>query len=97
MSVQGRRVDGADAVWDGEPGSYYLSEDRRILWVQVPSGESIRLPVQEGPDPGQEEPPVWGFTEHEDGSITVVPSINVHPSLGVNGWHGFLRAGVWTP
>lgn len=37
-------------------------------------------------------------TEHEDGTITVSPSIAV--SLGRGGapygWHGFLRRGVWT-
>lgn len=29
-------------------------------------------------------------TEHEDGTITVTPSIVT------NTWHGFLQAGVWT-
>lgn len=95
--MQGHRVDDAHAVWDGEPGGYFLTEDRSILWVKVPSGESVRLPVREGPDPGQNEPPVWGFTEESDGTITVTPSINVHSAPSVKGWHGFLRAGVWSP
>lgn len=33
-----------------------------------------------------------GVTEHEDGTITVSPSI-IFPN---EGWHGFLQRGVWT-
>lgn len=36
-------------------------------------------------------PNVHQVTEHEDGAITVSPSI-VMP----NGWHGFLTQGQWT-
>ena len=32
------------------------------------------------------------ITEHEDGSITVTPSIH---NTAAGGWHGFLTAGVW--
>lgn len=31
-------------------------------------------------------------TEHEDGTITVAPSILI---TGETGWHGFLERGVW--
>lgn len=38
----------------------------------------------------------WSVTEHEDGTITVSPSIEVStkhvPELY---WHGFLKKGVW--
>ena len=42
-------------------------------------------------------------TEHEDGTITVGPSILVHPHQFKDGdevksspgWHGFLERGVW--
>lgn len=33
-------------------------------------------------------------TEHEDGSITVSPSIRVSDGTGEL-WHGYLRAGEW--
>lgn len=34
-------------------------------------------------------------TEHEDGTITVSPSILISGSEGVQLWHGFLERGVW--
>lgn len=38
--------------------------------------------------------------EHEDGTITVTPSIQVDPlsratTAALPGWHGFLERGVW--
>lgn len=33
--------------------------------------------------------------EHEDGTITVSPSILVNEAPGLT-WHGFLRRGVWS-
>lgn len=49
-------------------------------------------------------PPLPGFsagilsdhqiTEHEDGTITVSPSILVE-GTGGNSWHGYLERGVW--
>lgn len=33
-------------------------------------------------------------TEHEDGTITVEPSILIQNQNGA--WHGYLRRGVWT-
>jgi hypothetical protein len=39
------------------------------------------------------QPPVvhaWEITEHEDGSISVLPSI-----MDPTGWHGYLTNGVW--
>jgi hypothetical protein len=37
-------------------------------------------------------PSIHQITEHEDGSITVSPSIQVH---GQSQWHGYLERGVW--
>jgi hypothetical protein len=34
-------------------------------------------------------------TEHEDGTITVSPSILIYPAGGDPGWHGYLEHGVW--
>lgn len=92
-TLQGHRADDVQAVWDGEPGGYYLDDARRVLWAKAPVGESLRLPVQEGAAHPSEV--VWGFTEHDDGTITVAPSINLHASENVQGWHGFLEHGVW--
>jgi Family of unknown function (DUF6527) len=36
--------------------------------------------------------PSWTITEHEDGTITVHPSIWFNNSTG---WHGFLERGFW--
>lgn len=33
--------------------------------------------------------------EHEDGTITVTPSILLEPTATLKGWHGFLEHGVW--
>ncbi len=33
--------------------------------------------------------------EHDDGTITVSPSILVNNGQGGVAWHGFLKAGVW--
>jgi hypothetical protein len=34
-------------------------------------------------------------TEHEDGTITVSPSIRVSTDNDTEVWHGFLERGVW--
>lgn len=34
-------------------------------------------------------------TEHEDGTITVSPSILVGHTDGAEGWHGYLEHGIW--
>lgn len=34
-------------------------------------------------------------TEHDDGSITVTPSILVFPTGGYAQWHGYLEGGTW--
>lgn len=33
--------------------------------------------------------------EHEDGTITVTPSILISDGKGTTFWHGYLTAGVW--
>jgi hypothetical protein len=36
-----------------------------------------------------------GVVEHEDGAITVSPSIHQQYGSGETLWHGFLERGVW--
>lgn len=53
----------------------------RVLWWQVkaPDGSGCSL-----------NPAIHAVTEHEDGTITVSPSIVT------SSWHGWLVRGVWT-
>ena len=100
--MQGTRVDGMDAVWDGEPGSYYpiKNEAGEItgLWFKLPSGGLGRIANKgHGPDPEHE----WTITENPDGTVTVDPSILQREMPGhendptLRAWHGHLRNGVW--
>jgi hypothetical protein len=39
----------------------------------------------------------WTINEHDDGTVTVNPSIWVGPGLGPpSEWHGWCRRSVWT-
>lgn len=92
----GRRLPNADIGADGpgweawdqgrcEPGSYmrvdHSFEDHcEIIWYIVdPAGKVGSLRTHT-------------IVEHEDGTITVSPSI-LDPAPG--GWHGWLERGVW--
>jgi hypothetical protein len=35
------------------------------------------------------------ITEHEDGTITVSPSLLLEPTATLKGWHGYLERGIW--
>lgn len=69
------------------PGSYMkvLREDGSLWcwYLRAPNGDVATLWTK-----------AHSITEHEDGTITVSPSI-VFPCGGR--YHGFLRRGVWTP
>lgn len=94
--MNGTRRQSFEEVHDGEPGGYFLTEDRSALWIKLPTGSMGRLPVKEGPDPNIAEPPTWGFEEHEDGTISVFPSIEQHEIPDhADYWHGHLTRGVW--
>lgn len=84
--MKGRRLpDGTDWSRDMQPGDYTQPFQNR--WVIVtPNGAVGSLGKH-------------NVTEHEDGTITVSPSILVYPhetNEGPHpGWHGFLERGVW--
>ena len=80
----GRRHDAE--VWDEsiQPGDYGRTP-KGEWWVAVPFGQ-----VAGGAFIDHQ------VTEHDDGTITVDPSILVYPSSGFEGFHGWLRQGVWT-
>lgn len=81
----GRRVADETAPWELEDGEYCLYKD--APWVRLPNGI--------GPCNLKEWSPVW----HEDGTLTLSPSIldrGGDPSNGIEpGWHGYLERGVW--
>jgi hypothetical protein len=92
----GRRRDDSTPPWELEPGEYCVRTDsdsgQRVAWVVTPNGHGpARL---EG----------WTLTEHDDGTITMSPSILAHPSTHLDAndqvvelaeWHGYLERGVW--
>lgn len=87
----GRRVlPDADGFIPGinEPGDYgrvcrtleqVFGIDRQLWWqVRAPDGSACAL-----------NPGIHTVTEHDDGTITVSPSIVTHS------WHGWLERGHW--
>lgn len=100
--MQGRRLpDGgyrsADEI---QRGDYWLTEDHRSVWVYLPRDaiEGVpalaHLPVNRGGAETEQGQPAWDLTEHEDGTITLHPSIE--DSTAEGGYHGFLIGGSWT-
>ena len=89
--MKGRRLpDYIDWSSDWQPGDY--SKAKSFWIVCTPNGEVGVLTKHT-------------VTEHEDGTITVSPSILIYPHKGYDedtkqaidmpGWHGFLERGVW--
>lgn len=76
--MQGRRLPDGWHSQDSEPGDYWKTPDGR--W-------EICDPVGVLGSIGNHE-----VEEHEDGTITVTPSIYDAP----DGWHGFLIKGIWS-
>jgi hypothetical protein len=85
--TQGRARPEGTKPWELEPGDYCIRIDEptgvRMPWVVTPNGNGpARL---EG----------WDLTEHDDGTITVAPSILAHAAADCAEWHGYLEHGVW--
>lgn len=95
--MQGRRLPDGFHYQDAEPGDYWkqcmgLLEDENpcenFYWtVCDPKGRQGTIPIT-----GDE---VFEVTEHEDGTITVSPSI--WDKDNPDGYHGHLVKGVWSP
>lgn len=75
----GVRRDSSAPVWNLAAGEYLVRDG--VAWVCLPSGV------------GPSQLRGWDLVEHDDGTITVSPSI--HDVGTPNGWHGFLERGVW--
>lgn len=81
-TTQGRRVRDREPH-EYEPGDY--GRWREMWFCRTPTGATGNLTGHE-------------VEEHEDGTITVKPSILVHGGSGEYGgtpWHGYLERGVW--
>lgn len=74
-----RREDGTEPHLY-EPGDYGRYADR--WFVRAPGSSELYGDVS-----GHQ------VTEHEDGTITVAPSILIRGSAG--NWHGYLERGAW--
>lgn len=83
--MKGTRVQSIEELWgeDGIDGGYcpVRSDGQRTWMARTPNGHMGNLANHD-------------VVEHEDGSITVSPSILVSDSKGEL-WHGFLERGVW--
>lgn len=90
QTLPGRRVADANEVWHGQAGDYAVAD--RHVWVRTPADDVLRIPRGDVADPDQ---PAWSFEEHEDGTVTLSPSIFVNPQDDPPGWHGFLEHGIW--
>lgn len=83
--MQGMRMEsGRDVLLDVAPNGAYGSVERdgaTIWYVKTPNGHVGDVSRHE-------------VVEHEDGTITVSPSILVSDHTGEL-WHGYLVQGVW--
>lgn len=80
-TTTGQRVTYTNGDEWPNPGSYWRNEPTKIWFALTPNGLLANLSRHQ-------------ITEHEDGTITVLPSIEV--TGGVEGkWHGYLEKGVW--
>jgi hypothetical protein len=80
--MNGRRVYNTDLLC---PGDYVKIGDSWLICV--PNGLH-----------GTINNKIWNITEHEDGTITISPSILISidvPDTEKLSWHGYLEKGIW--
>lgn len=77
-----RRYPTGDSILPLEPGDYAKHPENGDWYAMTPNGHLAGLRLHT-------------VTEHDDGTITVDPSILVSTSDGPV-YHGWLRAGVWS-
>lgn len=81
----GKRVynlDGAHNLAEGEYGLW--AEDQNTWYACCPGPHDLVANLSR-----------HTVTEHEDGTITVAPSILCSDGAAGHSWHGFLECGVW--
>lgn len=86
MTTPGRRVPDGTLRWKFAPGDYSKTIGDPTVWY-------CRCPPPDHRETGN----LTGHdvVEHDDGTITVSPSILIHPHDLSPGWHGWLERGVW--
>lgn len=90
-TLQGIRVTDLNiSLTEYKPGEYSLrpaghdyADAPRQLYFRDPAGNIGRVERHT-------------ITEHEDGTISVSPSILVERGAAGNNWHGHLQRGVWS-
>lgn len=98
--MNGRRLREGDNL-TVRPGDYWLATDRNPR--MRPGTWIVAVPAKR-PDGGPYDSPVLGtldpanhsVIEHEDGTITVSPSLVLTRPDGSEAYHGWLKAGVWS-
>lgn len=79
--MKGNRLDKTpDAL--PNPGDYWKSDNGKYWFCCTPDGRVGNLARHD-------------VTEHDDGTITVSPSILVSGGGSDGNWHGYLEHGVW--
>lgn len=85
--MTGRRLPDDTALSSADAGGYCRRSGDGVWECVTPNGRVGGLDDHE-------------VVEHEDGTITVSPSILVDPEtiggVSLPGWHGFLKYGVWS-
>ena len=77
--MQGKRI--ADGIWPKIPGEYSKFPHGEFM-VMLPNGITGCIRTHK-------------IEEHEDGTITVSPSILFEKDNIQPGWHGYLEKGIW--
>lgn len=94
--TQGHRAESVQALYADPPGGYLLLRNADdvprqgvrphsvALWFRDPAGHVGRVIDS-----------VHQIVEHEDGTVTVAPSILATTGAHGHDWHGYLERGVW--
>lgn len=82
--MQGKRVEPIDGDLFLKAGEYGINP-KDGKWYARPPDPDVGMGNLSGHD----------VTEHEDGTITVSPSILISMPDGRELWHGYLERGIW--
>lgn len=86
MVTPGYRAANVGELYDGPPGGYCpvtsVDTGKLVLWIKDPVGHVGRCVTHT-------------ITEHEDGTVSVSPSILATIADHGHDWHGYLERGVW--
>lgn len=92
--MTGKRRDDGTPEHELAPGDYAKVKNQ----ADFPGWWTVKMPPAKATGKsywGHLSPKVHSVTEHEDGTITVSPSIHQQNQSGETLWHGWLERGVW--